>query len=212
MTRQEAIAAGATRYTGKRCTRHPELQGARRTKGGHCPSCVTNNKLRWQDTHPEEHRKRRRIRKRLARAADPERYRARSRARRNNPEFRERQRIRKSNPRYLEQRRKRYLTDDGQRKARAAERRSMKAKAIPSDADARAIDRAYAQLKGRAQRLGLTVDHIVPLRPCRVCKRQGEHHPLNWQLLTKTMNSRKGNRCQRCARRDMLSRALPEEL
>lgn len=212
MTRQEALAAGAGHYAGKRCRRHPELNGLRRTKGGNCPACVTTNKLRWQLDHPDEHRKRMRVRKRLARAADPDRYRERRRSRRNNPEFRERQRQRKSEPRYLAQRRERYLTDKGQRKARAAKRRATKVQAVPVGADVRAIDCAYAKLAARAQRLGLTVDHIVPLQPCRVCKRRGAHAPGNWQLLTQSMNSRKGNRCQRCARRDMLSRALPGEL
>ncbi len=39
LTRQEAIAAGANRYYGKICPKHPELNGKRRVTSGHCIRC-----------------------------------------------------------------------------------------------------------------------------------------------------------------------------
>ena len=56
-------------------------------------------------------------------------------------------------------------------------------------------DRAiYAE----AKRQGLSVDHIIPLRPCRGCGRKGTHEPSNLQLLSRPDNSSKGQRCQEC--------------
>ena len=36
MTRQEAIACGAKTYTGKVCSKHPELEGLKYTSNGNC--------------------------------------------------------------------------------------------------------------------------------------------------------------------------------
>jgi hypothetical protein len=66
--------------------------------------------------------------------------------------------------------------------------------------DSPAVRRAYARFLRQAKALGLVCDHVVPLTPCRVCGRQGEHHPNNWQMLTPAHNSAKGNRCQGCWR------------
>jgi hypothetical protein len=46
MTRQQARAAGATRYFGKVCARHPELKGARLPSNGLCPACFREKKRR----------------------------------------------------------------------------------------------------------------------------------------------------------------------
>lgn len=64
--------------------------------------------------------------------------------------------------------------------------------------DVLAIRRAYRALKAKAKRLGLTVDHIVPIAGCRVCGEKGLHEPSNWQMLTGVENAAKGNRCNRC--------------
>jgi hypothetical protein len=45
---------------------------------------------------------------------------------------------------------------------------------------------------------GMQVDHIIPLAPCRICGLTGKHEPSNLQLLTKSENVAKNNRCQEC--------------
>jgi hypothetical protein len=79
--------------------------------------------------------------------------------------------------------------------ARAAMKRAQ-AKALVGAATH--INRAFAALSRKAHKLGLVIDHVMPLTPCRVCSAQGVHEPANWQLLTPSANSSKGNRCQRC--------------
>lgn len=71
--------------------------------------------------------------------------------------------------------------------ARTAARRARKIQATPKWADLKAIDAIYAE----ARRLGLSVDHIVPLRGKNVC---GLHVPWNLQLLPLIENTRKNNR------------------
>jgi hypothetical protein len=112
---------------------------------------------------------------------------------------------------YLARRREQYETDGGRRKARIAKRRAVKLAAIPAGAEVTEIDRAWAKLSRKAKALGLTIDHVTPLRPCRVCHAKGEHHPRNWQLLTARDNTSKGNRCLRCWKRVVLSLALPSD-
>jgi hypothetical protein len=166
MTREEALAAGATRYTGKRCRRHPELGGERRN--GNCPACQRERPRVKRKPDPEVQR--RKVRK--WRIANWERF----------------------------------------SEGKLARNAALRAKAKGAGDTPPHIRRAWIVVSRRAQRFGLTIDPVIPLQPCRVCNRRGTHEVGNWQLLTKSMNSRKGNRCLRCARRDMLSRALPEEL
>lgn len=64
--------------------------------------------------------------------------------------------------------------------------------------DVLAIRRAYQALKAKARRLGLTVDHIIPIAGCRVCGAKGMHEPSNFQMLTGEENAAKGNRCPSC--------------
>jgi hypothetical protein len=70
------------------------------------------------------------------------------------------------------------------------------------------IRRAWIALSRQAKRLGRVVDHIVPIAGCRACSARGAHAPSNWQLLTTSDNSSKGNRCMSCWERDMLSKSL----
>jgi hypothetical protein len=76
--------------------------------------------------------------------------------------------------------------------------------------DATAINRAFAALSRRAKRLGMCIDHVVPIAGCRVCGERGEHAESNWQLLTRAENSSKGNRCAPCWKRDKLPVSLPK--
>lgn len=59
--------------------------------------------------------------------------------------------------------------------------------ALPAWADLKAIEGHYAE----AARLGLEVDHVIPLRGKQVC---GLHVAGNLRLLTKLENQQKGNR------------------
>ena len=71
--------------------------------------------------------------------------------------------------------------------ANEARRRAAKLQATPDWADTAKIQSIYSE----ASRLGLEVDHIVPLRGRIVCGLHVEH---NMQLLTKAENSSKNNR------------------
>lgn len=78
------------------------------------------------------------------------------------------------------------LANPDKRAAFQAKRTANKLKATPAWADLAAINTIYQE----AARLGLEVDHIVPLQGRTVC---GLHVSHNLQLLTKSENSRKSN-------------------
>jgi hypothetical protein len=71
--------------------------------------------------------------------------------------------------------------------ADAARRRANELRAMPPWADQAAIGAVYAE----AARLGLSVDHIVPLRSKIVC---GLHYAANLRLIPLLDNIAKGNR------------------
>lgn len=71
--------------------------------------------------------------------------------------------------------------------SRNAARRALSTKATPKWANKDEINRIYAE----AKRLGVHVDHIVPLNNPMVC---GLHVEANLQLLSATENIRKGNK------------------
>lgn len=67
-----------------------------------------------------------------------------------------------------------------------AKRRAVRQKALPPWADMQAIRQIYRE----AKKLGMHVDHIIPLRGKLVC---GLHVENNLQLLTREENTRKRN-------------------
>jgi hypothetical protein len=77
-------------------------------------------------------------------------------------------------------------------------RRARKRSALPPDADAASINRAFAKLAREAKRLRMAIDHVIPLAGCRVCGAKGLHVESNWAMLPKSVNSAKGNRCMSC--------------
>jgi 5-methylcytosine-specific restriction endonuclease McrA len=82
-----------------------------------------------------------------------------------------------------------YLVDG------AAKHRARQLNALPPWADLSAIGRLYAE----AARLGLQVDHVIPLRGKAIC---GLHVPSNLALLERIENLRKGNRFNDAQRED----------
>lgn len=81
----------------------------------------------------------------------------------------------------------RQEADLGKANAIKAKARAMALRALPVWADLKAIEATYAQ----AARLGMVVDHAVPLKGKQVC---GLHVEGNLRLITKLENLRKGNR------------------
>src|SRR5262249_50796934 len=158
------------------CNKHPELNGERITSHGNCVACTREAKARWRAANPKLHRKRESERKRRRRATEPQAIEATL-----DPLFREKQ---------LERRRREDRADGGRRKARNVARRSLKRRAIVGDPAT--IDREFIKLRRKARRLGMVVDHVVPLAGCRVCGARGMHDPSNWQLLSSSHNAAKG--------------------
>lgn len=72
-------------------------------------------------------------------------------------------------------------------RARSAFRRAMKRNATPPWVDKAALQAIYDE----AAALGMSVDHIIPLKHQRIC---GLHVPWNLQLLSHSENASKGNR------------------
>jgi hypothetical protein len=87
--------------------------------------------------------------------------------------------------------------------------------------DSAATRRAWRKLRREAKALGMSIDHRVPLKPCKRCGARGKHEPANWAMLPPELNSRKSNLCMDCFMsllgrpiivwtRDMLSKSLSE--
>lgn len=100
--------------------------------------------------------------------------------------------------------REQYLAGAKKRTALARARRRE-----ATAGDVLAIRRAYSALQTKAKRLGLTVDHIVPIAGCRICGARGLHEPSNWQMLTGAQNASKGDRCQSCVADALRGRIRP---
>jgi hypothetical protein len=186
---------------GKQCELHPELGGERVASNGRCRACWRAYRRMYQRTHrrgitfgkvcerhPELKGERRsdncpgcqRDRKR-----DPE-VRKRHRARRDKVKFRQ----------YV----KAWRRNNRERYNEGASARSSARRARQRDAtgDSAATRRAWRKLRREAKALGMSIDHRVPLKPCKRCGKRGEHHPSNWALLPPELNSRKSNLCMDC--------------
>ena len=83
---------------------------------------------------------------------------------------------------------KQFAKDNpGWKRSATAKRRAQKLRAIPPWADLKKIRELYKE----AKRLGMVVDHIIPLQGQLVC---GLHVETNLQLLTASENSQKHNK------------------
>lgn len=142
---------------------------------------------RWRSEHPERAKK-------IARewvAKNKERVREMGRLWRGRNKEHVRELARQwhaANPERAKELKRRWTQNNrGKRVAYTAARRSRKYSATPSWVSKKDIAALYVE----AARLGLTVDHIIPLKNPTVC---GLHVPWNLQLLTGSDNSSKGNR------------------
>lgn len=146
-----------------------------RGRGRQCRVCLAAASKAWRAQHPEKFRQ------------SVAQYRARvpdDRKRRAPWNQANKDRIKRHGKAYAAKH------PDAIRASRAAYRAAKK-NATPVWADKSAIRAIYAE----AVRLGMAVDHIHPLTHSKLC---GLHVPWNLQLLSKSDNSRKGNRLDEC--------------
>jgi hypothetical protein len=111
--------------------------------------------------------------------------------------------------RYRARKRERNQTSELAKASMAAgshRRRARKRNALPPNADRAAINRAFRKLAIKAHGLGLHIDHKVPIAGSRVCGERGMLVPSNWQLLSRSDNSSKSNRCMTCWVRPIVQR------
>lgn len=191
-----------TRYFGKVCDKHPELNGERRLCNRSCVACSR------EAVHESQRKKREsgdqqflEMRKKHRSDSYYKNHEAsKERGKKNTAGYRER------HPESLEreaERLKQYRKDQPDRfkqydqtkyqrhYAKIVQRVRLRELALqkrtPTWANREAIDAIYAE----AQRTNMTVDHIVPLRGKTVSGLHVEH---NLQLLSREENARKGNR------------------
>lgn len=191
-----------TRYFGKVCLKHPELEGERRLANRSCVACsreaVQERQRKKREAGDEQFLEmvRRHKRESYYRNHDESKERTKRNAaayRRRHPEYLERQndrlkQLRIERPDAFQ----RYERTKYQRHyAKIVQRVRLRDMALeqrtPTWANREAIDAIYAE----ARRTNMTVDHIVPLRGKTV---SGLHVESNLQLLTHEQNARKGNR------------------
>jgi len=135
---------------------------------------------------------------------DPETFRAKSAAkarawRAANPERNKanEKRYRESHPGLAAAKSKRYLSNPASRAKVYTRIRERKRKFAAADLTPEEWEEV-GQIYELARESNLTVDHIVPLKPCKVCGATGRHEPANLQLLSLFDNTSKHNRCQTC--------------
>ena len=191
-----------TRYFGKVCLKHPDLNGERHLKSRSCVACrcerVAEYQRKKRESGDQQFIEADRKRKRDSYYRNHENSKERSKAnaaayRERHPEYLERQmerlkQLRADDPNRFKQ----YEQTKYQRHyAKIVQRVRLRDVALkmrtPTWANREAIDAIYAE----AQRMNMTVDHIVPLRGKTVSGLHVEH---NLQLLTREENARKSNR------------------
>ena len=191
-----------TRYFGKVCEKHPELSGERRLCNRSCVACSREAVHERQRKKREEgdeqflEMRRRHVRESYYRDHEHTKSRSKNNAaayRQRHPESMERWNEKLKEQRVQDPDRfKQYDQTKYQRHyAKIVQRVRLRENALkqrtPTWANREAIDAIYAE----AQRMNMTVDHIVPLRGKTVSGLHVEH---NLQLLTREENARKGNR------------------
>ena len=191
-----------TRYFGKVCEKHPELSGERRLSNRSCVACsreaVHERQRKKREEGDEQFLEMRRRHVRESYYRDHEK--SKELGKRNALAYRERhpESMERWNEKLKDQRTqdpdrfKQYDQTKYQRHyAKIVQRVRLRDAALkvrtPTWANREAIDAIYAE----AQRMNMTVDHIVPLRGKTV---SGLHVEYNLQLLTHGENARKGNR------------------
>lgn len=191
-----------TRYFGKVCLKHPELNGERRLANRSCVACsreaVHERQRKKREAGDEQflEMRRRHVRESYYRDHEKSKELGKKNAaayRQRHPEAMERwneklKQLRIERPDAFQ----RYERTKYQRHyAKIVQRVRLREMALqqrtPTWANREAIDAIYAE----AQRMNMTVDHIVPLRGKTV---SGLHVENNLQLLTHEQNARKGNR------------------
>jgi hypothetical protein len=90
----------------------------------------------------------------------------------------------KANPEVHRKKVRKYRTVHRQKYLAGAHVRNALRRARKRDATEGDHRHAFAMLSREARLLGMVIDHIIPLAPCRVCGAKGDHAPWNWQLLT----------------------------
>lgn len=189
MTRQDAKAAGLTRYfTGKPC-KHGHLAERRMSDG--CVVCAYIHATTWQKAHPEKvsakgaaYRSAKREvmleKNRVWRKENPEKHKELTRA------------WRAANPDRVKETKAAWKKENaGQVNAATMRRFAEKRKRTPAWADQEKIDKVYA-LCARYRALGLDVqvDHQIPLQGKTV---SGLHVHNNLQIISAQANRSKSN-------------------
>ena len=168
----------------------PELYRgiARRTREKHLDARRADT-LRWLNAHPEKRRAANLAyeeRHKLKRRAATKEYSKRPEAIRRRNE-RNKQRYAANRDKERARHAAQYRANPARFNERRAFRRARKRQATPPWVDRKKLREIYVE----AKRIGMTVDHVIPLQHPLVC---GLHVPWNLQFLTREENTRKGNR------------------
>lgn len=213
MTRKEALASGAKRYTGKACAKHPDLQGERYTTDGQCYQCAKNKRKEGTGLRTLAISKGLKTYKGVTCATHPglEGLRCSTDASCVECALQTSRQWKKDNKEAHHAYNAKWRKTDkgivvGRRKdaayasrnpdkvtAKCSRRRATKLQATPDWGIAFFIEEAYALAKLREQVVGgkWHVDHIVPLKSKLVCGLHVEH---NLRVIPAQHNISKGNK------------------